>query len=60
MSPLEKTQLTQGRTQDFLQGVSTGSRSKMWGSGAQPPDADKLFIFVMSPCSVFQLNMGKS
>ena len=21
--------------------------------GAQPPDADKLFIFVMSPCSVF-------
>ena len=43
----------QGHTQDFLQGVSTDSRSQTRGSGAQSSDADKLFIFVMSPCSVF-------
>ena len=30
---------------DFLQEVSTGSRSQ--------PDADELFIFDMSPCSVW-------
>ena len=34
----------QGRTQDFLQGVSTGSRSKTWGSA----DADELFILVVT------------
>ena len=36
----------QGFTQDFWQGVSTGSRSRTLG--AVPPDT---FIFVMPPCN---------
>ena len=31
----------QGRRQDFTKGVSIGSRSKMWGLGVQPPEADE-------------------